>query len=361
MQSQRAVSGLGQSVQCPCRVLSTRPFRLNPTKRSSNISRFHDLRHNAVDRMCPLRASKDGKQSRTPQQPEVDVGPIPTDEATEAADTEPATAPAADASMPQQGSKLKPGPQAQQAPKGGKPSQTKGKPDYEQAGALADWLKDAAAEMKKQGVSQKFTDSFLGDLVNEISMQNAATEATYAQAQASAAVQLQVSKDQFLRLNADFDNFRRRTAGEKLALQDKTKGDVIMQLVPLIDNFEAAKNAIKVQSDAEQKIVDSYQGLYKQMVDTFKNLGVEATPGVGFPFDPNFHDAIMQETNDDVPDGTVLAEFRKGFKLGDKLLRAAMVKVSSSDVMPAEKPAAGQPEDTNVEVEKPVDAGAKFD
>lgn len=61
--------------------------------------------------------------------------------------------------MPQQGSKSKPGPKAQQAPKGGKPSQTKGKPDYEQAGALADWLKDAAAEMKKQGVSQKFTVS----------------------------------------------------------------------------------------------------------------------------------------------------------------------------------------------------------
>lgn len=60
-------------------------------------------------------------------------------------------------SMPQQGSKSKPGPKAQQAPKGGKPPQPKGKPDYEQAGALADWLKDAAAEMKKQGVSQKFT------------------------------------------------------------------------------------------------------------------------------------------------------------------------------------------------------------
>lgn len=56
-------------------------------------------------------------------------------------------------------------------------------------------------------------DSFLGDLVNEISMQNAATEATYAQAQATAAVQLQVSKDQFIRLTADFDNFRRRTVG----------------------------------------------------------------------------------------------------------------------------------------------------
>ena len=66
------------------------------------------------------------------------------------------------------------------------------------------------------------------------------------------------------------------------------------------------------------------------MVESFRSLGVEATPGVGHPFDPKFHDAIMQEPNDDVPDGTVLAEFRKGFKLGDKLLRAAMVKVSSN-------------------------------
>lgn len=143
-------------------------------------------------------------------------------------------------------------------------------------------------------------DSFLGDLVNEISMQTAATEATYAAAQATAAQLLQVSKDQYIRLNADFDNFRRRTvccqaalfkhgiyslplpmrqadsaghivhhycsdqcpcmqAGEKLALKNTTKGDVIVKLVPLIDNFEAAKNSIKVQSDAEQKIVDSYQ------------------------------------------------------------------------------------------------------
>ena len=63
------------------------------------------------------------------------------------------------------------------------------------------------------------------------------------------------------------------------------------------------------------------------MVDSFRSLGVEAVAGVGHPFDPNFHEAIMQEENDDVPDGTILQEFRKGFKCGDKLLRAAMVKV----------------------------------
>ena len=69
------------------------------------------------------------------------------------------------------------------------------------------------------------------------------------------------------------------------------------------------------------------QGLYKQMVETFRNLGVEAVPGVGHPFDPNFHEAIVSEPNDDVPDGTVLQEFRKGFQCGDRLIRPAMVKV----------------------------------
>ena len=63
------------------------------------------------------------------------------------------------------------------------------------------------------------------------------------------------------------------------------------------------------------------------MVEVFRTLGVDAVPGVGQPFDPSFHDAVMREQNDDVPDGTVLQEFRKGFRHGDRLLRPAMVKV----------------------------------
>ena len=62
------------------------------------------------------------------------------------------------------------------------------------------------------------------------------------------------------------------------------------------------------------------------MVESFRGLGVEAVPGVGAPFDPELHEAIMREENDDVPDGTVLREFRRGFRLGPKLLRAAMVQ-----------------------------------
>lgn len=70
------------------------------------------------------------------------------------------------------------------------------------------------------------------------------------------------------------------------------------------------------------------QGLYKQLVDAFRGLGLEVVPGVGTPFDPEMHEGIMREASSTVPDGTVLQEFRRGFKIGDRLLRASMVKVS---------------------------------
>ena len=70
------------------------------------------------------------------------------------------------------------------------------------------------------------------------------------------------------------------------------------------------------------------QGVYKQMVEAFRSLGVETVSGVGTPFDPEVHEAIMREERDDIPDGTVLKEFRRGFRLGSQLLRAAMVQVA---------------------------------
>lgn len=143
---------------------------------------------------------------------------------------------------------------------------------------------------------------------------------------------VKAANDKYLRLNADFDNFRKRTAKEKDQLADKTRGDVVKSLIPLVDSFEAAQNSIKPETEGEEKISKAYQGLYKQMVETFKSLGVEAVPGVGQPFDPNFHDAIAREENDDLPDGTVLKEFRRGFRLGNALLRPAMVQVSFSDI-----------------------------
>lgn len=138
-------------------------------------------------------------------------------------------------------------------------------------------------------------------------------------------------KDQILRLNADFDNYRRRTAQEKEQISEKVRCDIVADLLPLVDNFELARTQVKAETEGEQKINNSYQSLYKQMVEIMRSLGVEAVETEGHPFNPEYHDGIMREPSDEVPDGTVLMELRKGFKLGDRLIRPAMVKVSYSD------------------------------
>lgn len=164
---------------------------------------------------------------------------------------------------------------------------------------------------------------------------SAAAEAEASQLQASVAT----SKDQLLRLTADFDNYRRRTAAQTALTAENSKGDVMKQLLPIIDGFEQARTQVKAETEGEQKINNSYQGLYKQMVELLRNLGVEPVPTVGTPFDPEIHEAIMREASSEHPEGTVLVEFRKGFRLGEKLLRPAMVQVSfRDDDAPASSP-----------------------
>lgn len=176
-------------------------------------------------------------------------------------------------------------------------------------------------------VDEDFKGNFVTELETEL--QELQTRAQQAEASASALEQtLKATKDQFVRLTADFENFRRRSNEEKDGLRASVKGDTVMALVPLIDNFELAKGQVKPATEGEAKIDAAYQGLYKQMVELFRGLGVEAVPGVGSPFDPAVHDAIMREPSAEVPEDTVLEEFRKGFRLGEKLLRPAMVKVS---------------------------------
>ena len=110
---------------------------------------------------------------------------------------------------------------------------------------------------------------------------------------------------------ADFDNFRRRTATEKAGLASKATADAVGALLPLLDAFELARTQLKVETEGEERINASYQGLYKQTVDILKGLGVEPVPTVGTPFDPELHDAIAREASDDVADGTVLVSVER--------------------------------------------------
>lgn len=137
--------------------------------------------------------------------------------------------------------------------------------------------------------------------------------------------------DKYLRLSAEFENFRKRSAQEKTSALKKAKARVIEDLLPVVDAFEAAAGQLKTETEGEQKIAVAYQGLYAKLVDGFKKMGLEIVPGVGAPFDPEVHEAIMRAPANDQPEGTVLQEFRRGFRIDGTLLRAAMVQVSFVD------------------------------
>ncbi|AFZ28951.1 Protein grpE [Gloeocapsa sp. PCC 7428] len=142
--------------------------------------------------------------------------------------------------------------------------------------------------------------------------------------------QLEERTSQYIRIGADFENFRKRMQKEKEEIEQKIKRDTITELLPVVDNFERARSQIKPQTDAEMTIHKSYQSVYKQMVDTLKRLGVSAMRSEGSPFDPNYHEAVMREPTDEHPEGTVLEELVRGYFLGDRVLRHALVKVAAA-------------------------------
>jgi molecular chaperone GrpE len=137
-------------------------------------------------------------------------------------------------------------------------------------------------------------------------------------------------KIQSVRIAADFDNFRKRTAKEKEDLEQQVKRVTISELLPVVDNFERARSQIKPQNDGELTIHKSYQGVYKQLVDCLKRLGVSPMRPEGLEFDPNLHEAVMREPTDQQPEGTVIEQLMRGYMLNDRVLRHAMVKVASA-------------------------------
>ncbi|KZV40910.1 grpE protein, mitochondrial [Dorcoceras hygrometricum] len=141
-------------------------------------------------------------------------------------------------------------------------------------------------------------------------------------------------KEKYTRLQADFDNYRKRAENERLLVRSNAQGEVIESLLPMVDSFERAKQQIILETEKEKKIDTSYQGIYKQFVEIMRSLRVTAVPTVGKPFDPSVHEAIAREESHEFKEGIVIQEFRRGFLLGDRLLRPAMVKVSSGPGKP---------------------------
>ena len=140
--------------------------------------------------------------------------------------------------------------------------------------------------------------------------------------------QVELAKAQYARLAADFENFRRRTAKEKENLEQQAKKNIITELLPVVDNFERARTQLQPNNEGEKAIHSSYQGVYRTLVGCLKRMGVSAMSPEGEQFDPNFHEAMLREPTDEHPEGTVLEQLMRGYILGDKILRHAMVKVA---------------------------------
>jgi len=142
-------------------------------------------------------------------------------------------------------------------------------------------------------------------------------------------IQLEERSSQYMRIAADFENYRKRTAKEKEELDLQVKRNTITELLPVVDNFERARAHLKPQSEGEITIHKSYQGVYKQLVDCLKRLGVAPMRPEGQEFDPNLHEAVMREPTDEYPEGTVLEELVRGYYFGERVLRHALVKVAA--------------------------------
>lgn len=151
--------------------------------------------------------------------------------------------------------------------------------------------------------------------------------------------QLEDRTGQYMRIAADFENYRRRSSKEREDQELQIKRNTISELLPVIDNFERARAQIKPQTEAEMTIHKSYQSVYKQLVDCLKRLGVSAMRAEGQEFDPNLHEAVMREPTAEHPEGTIMEELVRGYMIGDRVLRHAMVKVASAPEPGMESPA----------------------
>ena len=135
-------------------------------------------------------------------------------------------------------------------------------------------------------------------------------------------------QDRLLRLAAEFDNYRKRVERDRREQADAAVAAAIEELLPIVDNLERALEAPAGSNpDVYRKGVEL---IHQQMVDLLRKRGVTAIESVGAEFDPNIHQAVAHEVSSDHREGEVMEEFRRGYRLGDRLLRPAMVKVAKA-------------------------------
>ena len=145
--------------------------------------------------------------------------------------------------------------------------------------------------------------------------------------------ELQRQRDEFydrlLRQTAEFDNYRKRTERDRLAQTEAAAASIITELLPLVDDLERALKA-EAGSEGAEAYRRGVELIHKQLLDLLTRRGVTPIETSGATFDPHLHQAVSSEPSADHREGEIIEEFRRGYRLGDRLLRPAMVKVATA-------------------------------
>ena len=136
-------------------------------------------------------------------------------------------------------------------------------------------------------------------------------------------------KSQYMRIAADFDNFRKRQSRDNDDLRIQLTCNTLTEILPIVDNFERARKQLTPEGEEALALHRSYQGLYKQLVDVLKKLGVAPMRVEGQKFDPNLHEAVLKEPSQEYIEDMVIEELQRGYHLDGKVIRHALVKVST--------------------------------
>ncbi len=138
--------------------------------------------------------------------------------------------------------------------------------------------------------------------------------------------ELAAAKEAHIRTLAEYDNYRKRSVKEKESIYTDAKVSCLSELLPVLDNFDRALNARQADAETYKKGMEMISNSFTEIL---KKLGVEAFGEKGEEFDPNFHNAVMSVEDDELGENTIAEVFNKGYKLGDRVLRHAVVKVAN--------------------------------
>ena len=161
--------------------------------------------------------------------------------------------------------------------------------------------------------------------VEEEVLEEQVEETAQPQEEAEAPQEQAQTDERYLRLAAEYDNYRKRTAKEKEALWSAAKADTVAAFLPVYDNLE---RAIK-QETADEAYKKGVEMTMNQLKEVFAKLGVTEIPALGEPFDPNLHNAVMHIDDENFGENTISQVFQAGFQCGDKVIRFAMVQVAN--------------------------------